>query len=321
MVLVLPGAPALSSGMEGQLLGMGFGSVLSLAEVHISKILLSEKDTSLVDRRNCLSTDWEGNGGTGIETERRYSNPVDVLAIHLLLCGIPFVLFSCNWQKPLASPCAVCEKVGFEVSHAVSTVVEVRAGLAECKGLPDGAVGFSLQWFCLAREMPSRTRDMNWMLESYWWNICGPDVRRGGEDSAGLWPALNRVRRLHFNQAVGVREGLPRGTTRMTLFGERTSQCGCYSSELFLGMTNAEGPLFCWEPNRDRGEGLASSFFGVSSCSISFANGSGERCTQWELIQLVGHKVVRGISLCVPAWGVVYYYKKKPQTVSAVSPY
>jgi len=153
------------------------------------------------------------------------------------------------------------------------------------------------------------------------WNICGPDVRRGGEDSAGLWPALNRVRRLHFNQAVGVREGLPRGTTRMTLFGERTSQCGCYSSELFLGMTNAEGPLFCWEPNRDRGEGLASSFFGISSCSISFANGSGEQCTQWELIQLVGHKVVRGISLCVPARGVVYYYKKKPQTVSAVSPY
>ena len=92
MVLVLPAAPALSSGMEGQLLGMGFGSVLSLAEVHISKILLSEKDTSLVDRRNCLSTDWEGNGRTGIETERRYSNPVDVLAIHLLLCGIPFVL-------------------------------------------------------------------------------------------------------------------------------------------------------------------------------------------------------------------------------------
>jgi len=108
VVLVLPAAPALSSGMEGQLLGMGFGSVLSLAEVHISKILLSEKDTSLVDRRNCLSTDWEGNGRTGTETERRYSNPVDVLAIRLLLCGIPFVLFSCNWQKtPCQSLCCV----------------------------------------------------------------------------------------------------------------------------------------------------------------------------------------------------------------------
>lgn len=89
-------------------------------------------------------------------------------------CFVAFLLFCflATGRKPLASPCAVCEKVGFEVSHAVSTVVEVRAELAECKGLPDGAVGFSLQWFCLAREMPSRTRDMNWMLESY----CGISV-------------------------------------------------------------------------------------------------------------------------------------------------
>lgn len=93
--------------MEGQLLEMGFGSVLSLAEVRISKILLSEKETSSIDRRNCLSTDWEGNGRTGIETEGS-TNPLDVLAICLLLCGIPFVLLFCNWQKtPCQSLCCV----------------------------------------------------------------------------------------------------------------------------------------------------------------------------------------------------------------------
>lgn len=116
-------------------------------------------------------------GGQGLGQQEGYT--ARLMFWLFICCFVAFLLFCllAAGSKALASPCAVCEKVGFEVSHAVNTVVGVRAELAQWKGLPDGTVGFSLQCFCLARETPSRARDMNSMLVEYLGLMYGEEVK------------------------------------------------------------------------------------------------------------------------------------------------
>lgn len=82
-------------------------------------------------------------------------------------------------KTPHLSPCAVGENEGFEAP--LPSPISVKE-LKNANGV------------YLAREIPSRTSEMELMLESCWWNICRADLQRGDMDSLGLWPGLNRSR-------------------------------------------------------------------------------------------------------------------------------